>query len=38
MAPHLQGYNIGKSLVEEDLVPVAKEFLAKAKTAGVKVG
>ena len=31
------GYNIGKSLVEVDLVPMAKEFLAKAKAKGVKV-
>ncbi|KAM3572734.1 hypothetical protein VYU27_005265 [Nannochloropsis oceanica] len=32
-----QGYHIGRSLVEEDLVPMAKEFLAKAKAKGVKV-
>lgn len=33
----LQGYDIGKSLVEEDLLGTAKEFLEKAKAAGVKV-
>jgi hypothetical protein len=33
----VQGYNIGKSLVEEDLVQTAKEFLVKAEKAGVKV-
>jgi|EP00624_Nannochloropsis_granulata_P004255 phosphoglycerate kinase len=32
-----QGYHIGRSLVEEDLVPMAREFLAKAKAKGVKV-
>lgn len=31
------GYNIGKSLLEEDLVDTAKEFLSKAKLKGVNV-
>jgi hypothetical protein len=32
-----QGYDIGKSLVEEDLIQTAKDFLEKAKAANVKV-
>jgi phosphoglycerate kinase len=31
-----QGYNIGKSLVEEDLLGTAKEVLANAEAKGVK--
>jgi phosphoglycerate kinase len=30
------GYNIGKSIVEDDLIPMAHEVMAKAKELGVK--
>lgn len=32
-----QGYAVGKSLVEEDKVPLASKLLAKAKTSGVEI-
>lgn len=32
-----QGYNVGKSLLEEDKVPLAKELLAEAQEKGIKV-
>jgi len=31
------GYNVGNSLVEEDLIPLATELMAKAKAAGVEL-
>src|SRR5690606_9260664 len=32
-----QGYDIGKSLLEEDKIDLAKEFIAKAKAKGVEL-
>ena len=33
----VQGHSVGKSLIEEDLLPTAKSFLDKARTSGAEV-